>query len=374
MRRNSLLSAALLLCLLGLSTPLFAQSVDDLKAKSNDAAGKGLFDQAAQYMCQAAKLKPNDTDLSGLCNSMTRDAQKQEDKTDGYMSDGEKAAKSGDFDGAERMFKRVKFGRNYADAQDWIKNKIPQMKSQQAGAAAAEQQKQQLEAKEANTFADALKLYNAGDLKGAKDLFNQIQGSRKGDAQTYLGKIRDSEQAAVAANNKKQQDQQAQARQAEEDKKRAEQNKAQAVTVLAEARALDAKHDDKNARDKYRQVLTLDPTNQEAKDALVRLRPLEDDKFAANLLNTAVKDFYAGDFQTSEKELQNYVDGGGARQGIANFFLGATRLSRYYTEGNADAKAQADKAFAAAKKVNGFKVPDGAVSPKILKSYNQAPS
>jgi TolA-binding protein len=90
-------------------------------------------------------------------------------------------------------------------------------------------------------------------------------------------------------------------------------------------------------------------------------------------LKEAVRDYYQGGFGDAESKLQQYLDNGGSKRGVAQFYLGAVRLSRYYLAGarqeDASLMSDAETAFQAAQKVEGFMPPEQYVSPKILEAY-----
>ncbi|MFB3812856.1 MAG: hypothetical protein ACE14L_02000 [Terriglobales bacterium] len=93
-------------------------------------------------------------------------------------------------------------------------------------------------------------------------------------------------------------------------------------------------------------------------------------------LREGLRWFYAGRFNDAETSLQQYLDGGGSKRGVAEFYLGASRLSRFYLAGarNEDTPlfVQARTAFRHASKVEGFVVPEQYVSPKILEVYRSS--
>ncbi len=90
-------------------------------------------------------------------------------------------------------------------------------------------------------------------------------------------------------------------------------------------------------------------------------------------LAAAVREYYSAKFEDAEKHFQAYLDSNGAKRGICQFYLGASRLTRFYLGGtrNEDSKlfVDAKTAFRAAAKTEGFRLPEQYMSPKILEVY-----
>jgi hypothetical protein len=379
--RNRLLTLVILLSLMGLSTTAFAADKAGLLAQAAKAQGDGKLDEAAKAYCDASALDSKDADLAATCKSTQKDVSKQLERFDQYLSDGISLAGQGKFDEANAQFKRIKYGPNKATAADWMTNKIPQMQSQAQAAkqqqAQAEQVKQAQEAKDNQFLNDARTALNAKDWGRAKQLANQVSSAHSGDAQNIINQASSGEQAAAAAlaaankppinNPPPTNTGQAQP------PKPVVIDTAKRDHLIEDGAKFEAKGDTKRARDAFAKALEVDSTSVPAKEGVQRNRLLEDDPKLAKLLDGALKKFYSGDFAEAETQLGSYVDIGGARAGLGNFYLGAARLTRYYLEGNEQAQKSAIDAFKAAKKVRGFTPPDKSVmSPKILKAYEQA--
>jgi tetratricopeptide (TPR) repeat protein len=80
--------------------------------------------------------------------------------------------------------------------------------------------------------------------------------------------------------------------------------------------------------------------------------------------------FYSGDYVASAEHLEDYVQGNGEKQALAHFYLGASKLARFYLTGNSDDALRQDalKNFKDAKQA-GFKAEAQEVSPKIMQAY-----
>ena len=90
-----------------------------------------------------------------------------------------------------------------------------------------------------------------------------------------------------------------------------------------------------------------------------------------SVLADALTEYYAGQFDTAESDLQRYLQQypGSA---LGQFYLGVSRLTRYYIAPEKsrppELLAQAQAAFRAAKQ-SGFTPPEKYISPKILQVY-----
>jgi hypothetical protein len=150
---------------------------------------------------------------------------------------------------------------------------------------------------------------------------------------------------------------------------------------IAEGNKLLAKGDLKRARRYFGDVLAQDPNNAEAAAGMKEIRDKDTSTGPANaadddpLLAAAIRKFYEGDYEQADYRLKNYIfQGQGKKMGLANFYAGATALSKFYLQGGSDQSLVADakKKFKEAKGVEGFVVPEKLISPKILKAFQDA--
>jgi tetratricopeptide (TPR) repeat protein len=91
---------------------------------------------------------------------------------------------------------------------------------------------------------------------------------------------------------------------------------------------------------------------------------------AAMQLLLGLDQFYSGDYQSAIQNLQNCARSGAQKQPLVHFYLGASKLGRYFVTGGEDASLQQDAMndLKQAKQA-GFKVATQDVSPKILQTY-----
>ncbi|MGH9530879.1 MAG: hypothetical protein ACRD2Q_00700, partial [Terriglobales bacterium] len=153
--------------------------------------------------------------------------------------------------------------------------------------------------------------------------------------------------------------------------------------LLREAQAAKDRGDISSARGKYLAILSAEPNNRQVQAALDSL-PKETGTQAPKatseadvLLATAIGEFYKGSYEDAEFHIRLYLENNGGKAGLGNFYLGVSRLTRYFLRGaKPDDRRLMDDgltALKAAKKTSGFKAPgEQYLSPKILKLYQDA--
>src|SRR5437879_5029476 len=181
--KKTLLTFALILA----AMPAFAGKNEDLYKQGQAAAGQGNVSEAARLYCAAAQEDATYKDAQQNCNIMAQEVARENRPNDDRFADGVKAFNSGDFDTAEQKFKNVKTGPHMAEAQAYVSSKIPQAKASAANAS----NESAMSAK----FDQGVSAYQRNDFSGAKSALSGISGKHQGDAQTYLQKIRNYEQA-----------------------------------------------------------------------------------------------------------------------------------------------------------------------------------
>lgn len=145
-----------------------------------------------------------------------------------------------------------------------------------------------------------------------------------------------------------------------------------------------------DAAGKYAAVLAADSNNAQARVALESVKAELRKEQSANggaavpkagsdadvMLTRAIGEFYSGRFDQAEVHIQDYLDVNGSKAGLSYFYLGVSKLTRYYLGGaqESDRKLLRDArdAFRQAKQSPGFQPPEKYVSPKILKVYSGA--
>ena len=89
-------------------------------------------------------------------------------------------------------------------------------------------------------------------------------------------------------------------------------------------------------------------------------------------LEQGISAFYAGNYDDADMYLSAYAEETNQRQDLVHFYLGASKISRFFLEGGQD-RSLRDEAVAEFRlaKQQGFKASNQDVSPKILKAYEQ---
>ena len=408
-------SAALILGLL-LAAPLaFADQKDDLykKGKAAEAAGDSIA--ARDAFC--ALPADFNGDAGTNCTTYKAAAERTLNRYKLNYAEGVTLMGDGKLDEAAAKFRTVKAG-DFAEQAKAKLTEIAQKKQQLDAAANAAQQNAAVEGQMKTKLDQGTNAFNSGDFNTAKSALNGITGSHASDAQAILTKIRNYENAMSQGN----------AFNAAKDFTSAKNAFAEALRInpsgpgnpadmmakaavaanapvptnagnnpppvvkpptpakqidvnayLAEAQKALAKKDYKKARRFLGDIFAQDRNNQEAKDILASVNGADTVAAKATdedtLLLDIVKTYYAGSYQDAEDRLKVYIyNNQGKKKGLANFYLGASMLTRYYLAGGTDQnlRREAQNKFKAAKDVDGFKAPDKFVSPKIMKAFEEA--
>src|SRR3954468_930365 len=180
---NKLFAIVLLLA----SIPAYAGKKEDLYKAAQAAAGQGNVAEAARLYCAAAQEDATYKDAQQNCNIMAQEVARENRRNDDRFADGVKAFNSGDYETATQKFNNIKSGSHVTDAQAYLATKIPQAKSAAANASN--------DSAMAAKFEQGVSAYQRNDFGSAKSAFNGISGKHQSDAQTYLQKIRNYEQA-----------------------------------------------------------------------------------------------------------------------------------------------------------------------------------
>ena len=420
-RISGLIAAALVFAL---AIPVFAAKKDDLYKQAQAAADAGRVSDAARLYCDTAAEDPAYRDAKQLCTIFTQEAAREARRNEERFNDGVTAFNAGDYDGAEQKFRNVKGGSHLAEAQAYLSTKIPQARA--AAKAAGE------EAAVNKKFDEGVQAYNSNNFSSARTAFQQIGGKRQGEAQGYMQRMQQYEQAMnegdrlAAANDARkaiisysdaanikgdgpgdprqrisrmQQILASQGQQAAPPPTPAKPVVAAPVTaaikdttrkfdtakLMREAEAARSRGDIVAAKSKYIAIIAQDPGNAQARTALESLKASDTGGSSSSqkagseadvMLARGIGEFYQRLYERSEVHISDYLDINGSKTALALFYRGASKLTRYYLSGEGDAQksllAEARKDLATAKKTSGFKAPgEQYVSPKILKVYNE---
>lgn len=180
--RNKAFSPIFVLALL---VPLaFAGRKEDLQRQAQQAAQARKLDEAAAAMCELAKL---DSSKQPDCEAARQEAAAESRRNDDRFNQGVAFFNQGtkdSLDDAEQRFKNIRFGSHYSEAQRYLTQSIPSKRAEL-----------NRPADDTQTFNDGMQAYNRNDFGAAKTVFSQVKGSKAGEAQTYLSRIRQYESA-----------------------------------------------------------------------------------------------------------------------------------------------------------------------------------
>lgn len=419
----------LLLAALLVAAPAFASKDDDYKA-AQAAASAGRAEEAARLFCQ---LDPGFKDAGMMCGIMKKEAQKEVQKNEDRFQEGLKAFNEKRYDDARQKFQNVRTGPRAEEAKQYITGKIPaaiaaQERESTAGVESAASQKfdQAIQAYNRNDFNGARSLFQSvtGGKKGEADNYlNRMkqfesamaEGDRLSAAKNYKAAQGSYNEAATLKGDGPGNPRDKASHMASLGSgstttppvitattttkpppvtttttppitrapvvaavKEPSKPKVDVGRLLAEAEAAKANGDIASAKSKYIAVLAADEKNVQAKVGLERL-PKETgptERKASSeadvMLAKGIREYYQGLFEKAEVHIDDYLNVNGSKTGLSHFYMGASKLTRFYLSGERDSglKRDAEAAFRLAKQTAGFKPPgESFVSPKILKVY-----
>jgi hypothetical protein len=430
----------LLLMLLMAGTSLsFAQSKEQLLQQAQSAEKAGNIEGAASAYCDLAKVETST--YGGKCQAYSNLVNKEIENDGKRIRTGKEAVTAKDFDAAKLAFKAVKTSNFKKEAEDWLNNRIPQaeaaaqkeqQQSQQAAAASKNSENIQ-KAKDAlgrGDLATARSLAQSASGPDAAAVLQQISQAekgaqsqaaydnavRQGDSLVSSGKYADAVsqyRSAAALKGSTPGDLQRKIDDAENRSKAAQsgsvngQIRDASGSPLAGARIVlqsssgfkeTATSDgggsfhfpsvppgnyliaaSKDGRGVANSRITVQP-GQPASPSLTAAAAPAPGEAGQSDLERAIALFYKGDpdnLLTAEVLLEN-SGGKGKKKALGDFYMGASKLSRFYLAGaNKEDKEQkqmyteALKSFQQAHKVAGFK-PPLEISPKVLRAYQLA--
>jgi TolA-binding protein len=226
-------------------------------------------------------------------------------------------------------------------------------------------QLQEVSRRNETNYQNGVRAFQSGDYDAAQHYFEQVTGPRYEAAQEYLNtkipaaRKNGGQGGAASPPVKITQPIASIDFAADTSKKSAKTTKAVKPAALA-AKAVSAP------------AVPVEAPAPPAPLATATLQPPDADAVLAGGLQA----YYGGRFAEAESKLQQYLDGGGARRGVAEFYLGASKLTRYYLGGAKDQDAallnDARAAFQSAHQVEGFILPEQYVSPKIAAAYKSS--
>jgi hypothetical protein len=325
--------------------------LDEAEAKFKSVRYGDRVEDAKKKLSEVAKLKQDKANSDAQAKASADADSLSKSRLDGGIA----AYERGDFGAAKNQLENVT-GRYQGDAQNYL-NRINTFNAKMSEARGYEAAKNFVAAKSSYTEAARIKPDGPGDPLGAVTRVTEMAAS--GSAPSGAGPVK---QQAAAANK----------------------DVVRAIDVgkyNQEGAKLIAKGDFKRARRYFGDVLAQDPNNADAVAGMKEIKDKDKTTGPANaseedpLLAAAIRKFYEGSFEEAEFRLNNYIFNSlGKKTGLANFYAGATLLSRYYLSGASDQKLLADarRKFKEAKAIEGFNAPKQFMSPKIMLVFDGA--
>jgi hypothetical protein len=415
------------------ASPAQASKKDDQYKLAKQAMDAGKADEAAQIFCAIAKEDSGFKDVQMMCNVMTTEAGRIRKQDEKRFADGEQAFKEGRYDDAEQKFQNVKTAPLAAQAKDYLgkitagraeegkfqqgvqaynANDFGRAKDLLGGIAAGR-------AAEARGYLDKIKRYeqfiadggranDARNFKEAATAYNeaaQIKSDGPGDPRGKAAQMNTLASAATPATGTRggatttaqvstqTGSQSGGVGSAAAPAKIASANAPAAVKPVTpnvdvakltrEAEVAKTRGEIGAAKGKYLAILAAEPGNAKARVGLETLpkAPAGTQQQSAGaeadiMLARGISEFYTGQYEDSDVHIREYVEVNGAKLGLAYFYLGASKITRYYLGAAQDRKLMSDgrAAFQKAKQIAGFNPPDQKfVSPKVLTFYQGSP-
>lgn len=419
----------------------FAARKDDLYKQAQAAVSSGKVEDAARLFCEVAKEDAAYKDAKQNCTIYTQEADRERKRNEDRFQEGVRAFQDKRWDDAEQKFKNVRSGPRVEEARQYVNSRIPAAKAAAAGEenekVMAQRFEQGVQAYQRNDFGGAKSALNgvSGSKEGeARNYLNKIreyeqamaEGDKLASAQNHRGALGSYNEAATIKGDgpgdprgKAAQMERAlaaastgspstttttatnvpppntttskppttttttTARPVEAAIKEPSRPQVDVAKVMREAEAAKERGDIASARGKYLSVLSVEPNNRQVQAALASL-PKDTSTAAPKatseadvLLATAIGEFYKGSYEDAEFHIRLYLENNGGKAGLGQFYLGVSRLTRYFLRGaKPDDKKLMDDGIAAlkvAKKTSGFRAPgEQYLSPKILKLYQDA--
>lgn len=414
----------------------FADKKDDLYKQAQAAASAGKVEDAARAYCELARMDAKYKDAQMNCNVMKQEAERERKRNEDRFQEGVAAFNAGRWDDAEQKFRNIRGGPRLDEAKQYLASRIPAAKAAKANeaneAAMSGKFDDAVGAYQGNNFNSAKSLFGqiSGRREGeAKNYLNKIreyeqamgEGDRLASASNFRGALQSYNDAATIKPDgpgdprgkaQRMQTELAKAsapaptttapaptttaakppaptpsssgptpsRVVEAAVKEPARPQVDVAKLLREADAAKATGNIPVARSKFLAALGADPSNRQARLGLETL-PKETGTQAPKatseadiLLARAIGEFYQGKYDQAEVHIRDYLEFNGSKTALSQFYLGVTKLTKFYLNGERTDERrlinEASDHFKVAKKTAGFTAPDNRlISPKILKAY-----
>ena len=347
------------------SAPALANKKKDLHEQAKAAEQAKEYEDAELLYCRLSDQDPHNKGFRQKCDEYHQKSEQEHSSDEAHLRNGKAAVGARRFDDAIREFKAVTSKRYRAMAERWLNQDIPAAQAYvKQELERKEKEKQEAEVRavdEEKRFRQGTDAYQKNNFAMAKTLLVGIIGDHRDSAQTFVRNIdeytRNFDEGFQLAQRKKYQ-------QALERYKSAQRIKGDGpweinAKVARLQQQIKAEADSRNIQ-----------SQAASKEDVGKLRSTDDQK-----LLEAMANYHQGAYQQAENDLSGYA-GQGPKKALALFYLGASKLARYYLAGEpkdqSDVYQTAINNFRNAKQsAPDFRPPEQYVSPRIIKVFNE---
>jgi hypothetical protein len=337
-------------------------STKELLQQADAASAAGKLEQAESIACAASSRDQKSKEAQEKCDQFRQVAQAQRNADHKHVRDGAADFVMKKFAAAETEFQAIKSTSFSSVKKEWL-DKIALARAQADQEQQKKDQERQLaeeaarkQAAEADSAMHAnldrgMAAYEKNDFATARKLLAAISGTYREQAQKYMANIDQYNRAMREGANFE---------------KAGEYKSA----LAAYQRAVAVKSNGPlNPKDKIANLQQVIAQSEEAQKEGVVAGPSPQDQ----VLLSALEQYYQGDYSLAEDRLAAYAGTSAKLNALAHFYLGASRLGRYYLAVDA---AEKDKLWHAAiadlqlaKHTPEFVAPRSVVSPKVMEVY-----
>ncbi|HWR13875.1 MAG TPA: hypothetical protein VN577_03545 [Terriglobales bacterium] len=333
-----------------------------LLEQADAAAAAGKVEQAESVVCPASAQDQKNKQLRAKCDQYRKAAEAQREADHKHVNRGAAAMAMKNFDSAESEFRAIQSG-SYANLKkEWLEKlaaaraqaeKESQNKEQERKLAEDAARRKEAESVMKANLDKGVAAYEKNDFAGARQLLAGITGSYQAQAQKYIGNI---DQYNRAMN----------------DGARYEKSgdSGRALSAYRKAAAIKA-NGPLNLKEKIANLQKGVPQTESVAET-VAPSPAADE----HALKSALQAYYKGDYAAAENQLSAYSGTETKMDALARFYLGASRLCRYFLLTDEAQKEQLWRAaiadLGAAKHMPEFVAPKEAVSPRVMEVYESS--
>lgn len=337
-------------------------STKQLLQQAEAAANSGKLEEAESAACSASSQEPRNQEARTQCDKYRQSAQAQRDVDHHHVRKGAADFAMKKLDAAESEFQAIKSTSFATIKKEWL-DKISLARAQaEKDLQNKEAERKQAEevAKKKAAEADAamqanlnkgISAYEKNDFAAARKILADVGGSYQAQAQSYVANI-DQYNRAMSEG--------ARYEKAGEYKP--------ALTAYQKAVAIKA-NGPLNPKEK---LANLQKLVGESEAAQKQQEPTKGGSEQEQVLRTAIEAYYKGDYALAEQQLAGY-SGPAKLTALAQFYAGASKLSRYFVSTDESQKEQLWKSALAdlqsAKHTAEFVPPTSFVSPRVMEVY-----